>query len=173
MRNQTYDARLLLYQGLISLPLEILMLDTYSTLKQKEFKSYLLMGALNIGTTISALELGKILYAYFHETNVENLASKDVDVYISPIRASHYAYFTNSKSTSNIHLQPKREDKLLQKIQDAPLFTEAYMNLVYTLFGVKVGYGLGASSSPNIFSKALYALSQPLAVTLKDSGRLR
>jgi hypothetical protein len=175
MRNETYDLRLLIYQGLVSLPIEVLMLDTYSTLKEKDFKSYLAMGLLNAGSTLACLELGKVLYGLFHDTHLENRDVLDVELYASPINFTHYKYFTKDwRDTDLFKAQgTPKDDKLLQYLDSQPSFTDAYMKAVYGIYGAKVGYGAGVAPTSNVLGKALYALSQPLAVILRDSGKIK
>ena len=48
--DNSYDSRLLAYQTLLSIPVEVFMLEIYDRMDQKDINTYAAMSLLNMGS---------------------------------------------------------------------------------------------------------------------------
>lgn len=170
MSNEHYGTKLLMYQLLIAVPSEVLLLEVYDKLTPKDPKSHLAMAALNLGSIAFTLGASKGLYNIFHKADPKsNLDTR----YLSPL--TEYAYRSSKSLVEDTRRSERASLKAkLEKLRASEnTFSETYMESATTLYGLKTGYGTYHAPYKNILAKALYGASQPISVILKDSGTLK
>lgn len=168
--NSYYDSRLFIYQALLEIPAQVLMLDLYDKLDDLSKAKYPIMSTVNLGSSLLTLMAAKALYSTIHSSFIPDKGSR---FYISP--TSKYLY---DKVQDDIINSPSRvidqKAKNLEFILDSSdAYSENYYNLTYGYLGSKFAYSFMESSQiQNPLLRSLYALSQPLSVILKDNGKL-
>ena len=104
--DNTYDSKLLMYQALLSIPTEVLMLEIYDKIDQKDTNTYAAMSLLNIGSYFATLGLAKaytILYIKIHL-----LTRPLLKIIICPLLRATYT--TNKQSRMKVLQSLKREN---------------------------------------------------------------
>ena len=163
MSLENYDAKLIPYQVAFEVVAQVMMYDLYSKLDQKALSSYAVMGLLNAGASLGTVELSKAVYRLFHDESERDL---NTEYFVSPITKGVYDF--NLKQSSS----GKSKEILDTILRQAPAYSKTNMNLFYTSVAAKSTYGfLNAPPKMNSFLKALYGISQPLAVILKDNDQ--
>ena len=168
--NRYYDSKLFLYQAVLEIPAQVLMLDLYNNLDNLSKVKYPVMSTVNLGSTLLTLIAAKGIYNAFHNTLSPE---PDTQYYISP--TSKYLYDKLSQTainspSSELDAQSKKLDFILD---ESDAYSESYYNLTYGYLGSKVAYSFFESTKmSNPLIRALYAFSQPLAVILKDQGKI-
>ena len=170
MKNQKFDIRLLLYQSILELPVQVVMLDIYNRLPPKEAQTYLAMAALNIGSYFGCLRLAQTIYEGIHK----NQASKDsTTYYVSPL-AEHRYNVAYENYTHNVQAgtDPSRTP-LDDILENNPAYSKAYMDSSVLAYSAKSTYGALNSPYQSYIGSILYGLSQPLCVLLEDSKNIK
>jgi hypothetical protein len=171
MNDNLFDSRLLIYQALLAIPSEVLMLEIYDRIQTKDANTYSVMSLLNLGSYIGSLAIAKGLYHALHKDSP--IRKEDHAFYLSPL--SEYLYSNQLKriQKEEVFKKGSKEDKLNERMAKEPVYSEKYMQLAWSLYGLKTAYATMNSPVKNPLGKLLYGLTQPLAVTLKDSGAIK
>ena len=153
------------------------MLDIYKKLERGSAGAYTMMALLNIGSFAASFKLAQGFYGLVH--GAQGLAPKEgTDYYVSPI--AEYLYDHNM-TLSQRQIQSRGAPsitELRQILDQAPAYSEAFYNLMLSTYAAKTTYSAIARSnqpeaSKNPLSVFAYATTQPMAVVLQDSGKLR
>lgn len=170
--SEYYDSKLYLYQGLIDLPLQVLMLDIYDKIGHKQLESYLAMAVLGLGSSLLSDKLGKGMYHTIHRNSVNT--PQQGTRYYSDLRTKHFYDHTVSSITKEV---PKKQDILqeqaLEILKQAPAYSENYTKIWWGGWAASTTYKTLSAQKSNIVYDILYGLTQPLSVALKDSGKLK
>lgn len=170
--SEYYDSKLYLYQGLIDLPLQVLMLDIYDKIGHKQLESYLAMAALGLGSSLLSEKLGKGVYHTLHPTSVNT--PQQGTRYYSDLRTKYFYDYTVSSIAKEV---PKKQDILqeqaLEILKQAPTYSENYTKLWWGIWAASTTYKTLSAQKNNVLYDILYGLTQPLSVALKDNGTLK
>ena len=169
--DNTYDSKLLAYQALLSVPTEVLMLEIYDRIDQKDANTYAVMSLLNIGSYFATLGLAKSIYNAIHK-NTSTDKTLTENYYLSPFTNYLYNKQTKHNESSTIFEKGKLQDRLNEKIQNEPVYSEKYMQISWLLYAVKTTYATIENPIQNPFGKLLYGLTQPTSVVLRDNKKL-
>lgn len=169
--DNSYDSRLLAYQTLLSIPVEVFMLEIYDRMDQKDINTYAAMSLLNMGSYFATLGVAKTLYSSIHKNEPldKTLAQNH---YLSPFSNYLYGKQTKQNQNSPITEKGKLQDHLNEKIQHEPTYSERYMQTAWLMFAAKTTYATIKSPFQNPFGKLLYGLTQPVSVILRDNKNL-
>lgn len=170
--SEYYDSKLYFYQGFINLPMQVLMLDIYEKIGEKQFESYLAMSALGLGSYLLSERLAKGLYNTIHKDSVH---TPEAGVrYYSDLRTKHFYDHTVKTIAREI---PKKQDILqeqaLEILKQAPAYSEGYTNMWWGAWSALATYKSLSAKKQNILYDILYGLTQPICVALKDEGTLK
>lgn len=170
--SEHYDARLVLYKGIVDLPLQVLMLDIYNKLGDKNINVYVTMALLGIGSDLLSDKIGQGVFRGLHkDTLYEPLENTE---YYTDLK-TRYFYDHTVKGISR--KSPKQQDLLQEEaqhiLQEAPLFSKSYLQTSWGLQAANVAYKTLSAKKGNIFLDLIYGLSQPMCVALKDDGKLK
>ena len=171
MEAHKYDIRLLLYQSIVDIPFQILMLDLFEKMEKRP-ATYTALAAINLGTAIASLKLGRGVYNLLHDAQTPQ--NPNEKYYVAP--TSQYLYNHNIKQVDQIP-KDRREEyvKFLDKVlAQAPAYSKGYLNVVSGAFAMKAAFGAASylQKSPHPVYALLYGLTQPLSVVLKEGGLL-
>jgi hypothetical protein len=169
--DNTYDSQLFAYQALLSIPAEVLMLEIYDRMDQKDNNTYAAMSLLNIGSYFATLGLAKSIYSAIHQNTPIDKASTG-NYYLSPFTYYLYGKQTKQNKNSDVFEKGKRQDRLNDKVQSEPAYSERYMQIAWLLYAAKTTYATIESPIENPLGKLLYGLSQPISVMLRDRKKL-
>ena len=169
-KGSRFDSRLFLYQSLLELPAQVLMLDIYEKLGERDTASYAVMTLLNAGSAIACVKLGSALYETLHKKDISG--SSDTEYYVSPFVAHTYdAEFTAYEN--NVNSGNGQGNPLAEFLDRSPAYSKRYMQLSYAQLAAKSAYGAMSASTSNPLAAVAYGVSQPLCVLLKDAGVLK
>lgn len=171
MNNNLFDTRLLIYQALLAIPAEVLMLEIYDKIEKKDANTYSVMSLLNLGSYVGSLAIAKGVYHALHKDDA--ISKDDTVFYLSPLSDYLYASQLKQIEKGEVFEKGSKEDKLNERMLKEPRYSEKYMQTAWTLYGLKSAYSTMQSPIENPLGKLLYGLTQPLAVTLRDSGVLK
>ena len=173
MAVENYDLRLLVYQTLLDLPVQVLAAETYEKLGKGRTSAYIAMSLLGIGATLASAKLGRGVYRVLHGENGLQ-AQPNTKYYVSPL--TEYLVSHNAKVDSNALTKEKIQslEKSLALLKDAPAYSSRYMQTAYSLGLAKVLFATLASPAQidRSYMRLLYGVTQPLGVVLKDQGVL-
>lgn len=169
--GNTYDSKLLAYQALLSVPAEVFMLEIYDKIDQKDANTYVAMSLLNIGSYFATLGLAKSIYNAIHK-NTSTDKTLTENYYLSPFTRYLYGKQTKQNEKAVIFEKGKVQDRLNEKVQNEPIYSEKYMQTLWLLYGTKTTYATIESPIHNPFGKLLYGLTQPTSVILRDNKKL-
>ena len=130
--DNTYDSKLLMYQALLSIPTEVLMLEIYDKIDQKDTNTYAAMSLLNIGSYFATLGLAKSIYNSIHK-NTSTDKTLTENYYLSPFTSYLYHKQTKQNESSAIFEKEKLQDQLNEKVQNEPIYSEKYMQISWLL----------------------------------------
>lgn len=167
-----YDSQLLAYQAVLSIPMEVLMLEIYDRIEDKDANTYATMSLLNLGSYFATLGLAKSIYNAIHQNSSLDKTITG-NYYHSPFTSYLYKKQTKHNEDSEIFEKGKLQDQLNDKVQREPVYSEKYMQLLWLLGAAKATYGTIESPIQNPIGKLLYGLSQPTSVILRDSKKLK
>lgn len=174
MKNEQFDIKLLIYQSLISIPTQVALLGVYDKLPQKHTNTYLVMALLNAGALSMQNILGKELYSFFHSTSSTNqLTIAPESRFYSPITNFNYRFMEDIIKSLPPSLQAKAKSKLLKSLEKEAIYSENYLNLAMLLFSAYSTFGVLNAPQSNPLAKLLYGITQPTAIVLKDSGKIK
>lgn len=169
MLGPSYDARLLLYQSLAEIPAQVLMLETYRNIGQKDPKVYGMMALLNLGSYLASVKIGQSIFKTLHSTE----ASPETPYFVS-LFTEHSYNVSFEKYKNNVHAgSAGGSDPLAEYLSSAPAYSKTYMDMAVLSSAAKISYGLVSSESKNPLYALLYGLTQPLCVMLDDAGVLK
>lgn len=169
-RGPRFDSRLFLYQSLLGLPAQVLMLDTYEKLGEKNTKTYAAMALLNVGSAIACVKLGSKIYDILHKGDISG--TPGTEYYVSPFVA--HTYDTEFRAyENNVNSGSGQDNPLAELLEASPAYSKAYMQLSYAQFAAKVAYGAMTADTSNPLTALAYGASQPVCVLLKDAGALK
>lgn len=133
-----------------------------------------MMALLNVGSFAASFKLAQGFYGLVHGAK-GHAPKKGTNYYVSPI--AEYLYNHNMKlSQRQIQSSGGSSIEELRRILDqAPAYSEAFYNLMLSTYAAKTTYSAIERSkvSKNPLSVLAYATTQPMAVVLQDSGKLR
>jgi len=162
-----FDTRLLIYQSLLEIPAQVMMVDTYERLGERDVKSYIAMALLGVGSSIACVKLAGMLYENLHKDSLQG--SPDTEYYISPFAAHTYdAEF--SAYNHSVSSRGGQEHPLSDFLREAPAYSKNYIQLSSAQIAAKCAYGTLQADTKNPLIALLYGMSQPLGVILKDAG---
>ncbi len=170
--SEYYDARLMLYRGMVEIPLQVLMLDVYNTLGKKNINVYATMSVLGLGSAMLSEKLGQSLFRGLHRSTLH--APLENTNYYADLK-TRYFYDHTVKGISEE--SPVQQDILQEEAQRilslAPLFSERYTQYSWAVMAANIAYKTLSAKKGNLFYDVLYGFTQPLCVALKDSGKLK
>lgn len=164
--SNRYDARLLIYQALLEVPAQVLLLDAYQRLGEKNAKSYGAMALLGLGSSIMSKFLAEQIYSRVHKPEPGG------KYFVSPLTAHTYdiAY---ENYINRVHSQSSQEPPPDNILKSANAYSKTYMDIATVSSLTKFTYGTLSSESSNPLYALLYGVTQPMSVILKDQGRLK
>lgn len=164
--SKRYDARLLIYQAVLEVPAQVLLLDAYRQMGKEDVKSYSAMALLSFGSSTICKYFAEKAYDRIHSHNTNGT------YYMSPIAAHSYdvAY---ENYINNVHSDAPQGRTPDQILKSATGYSKTYMDIAAVSSAAKLAYGTIASGSSNPLKAALYGLTQPMCVILEDQGKLK
>jgi len=170
--SEYYDARLMLYRGIVEIPLQVLMLDVYSKLGKKNINTYATMSLLGIGSNLLSDKLGQSLFRGLHRNSV-HIPLDNTEYYTDLKTKYFYDHTVKGISKKYSKHQDLLQEEAQQILSDAPRFSKGYLQAQWALAASNVSYKTLSANKGNIIYNLIYGFSQPMCVVLKDSGKLK
>jgi hypothetical protein len=161
-----YDTRLIAYQGLLEIPLQVLMYDVYKKL-DPNFTTYATMSLLNLGAWALNHKISTQMYYALHNTAPQ----KNTPYYVSFMTEYNYNHLKNNTDKIPISDRAEYTKKVDAILKQAPAYTQRTLDLQMGAYALKSAYGalVKYNQSKNAIGSLAYGLTQPLAVILKDA----
>ncbi len=168
--DNTYDSKLIAYQAILSIPTEVLMLEIYDKMVQKDANTYAAISLLNIGSYFATLGVAKSIYNAIHKSTSTDKPLNE-NYYLSPFTNYLYSKQTKHNESATIFEKGKLQDRLNEKVQNETAYSEKYMQASWLWYAAKITYATIESPIQNPVGKVLYGLTQPLSIVLRDSKK--
>ena len=170
--SEYYDARLMLYRGIVEIPLQVLMLDVYNKLGKKDINTYATMSLLGIGSALLSEKLGQSLFRGLHRNSVHE-PLENTEYYTDLKTKYFYDHTVKGISKKSLKQQDLLQEEAQLILSSAPLFSKGYLQAHWALAASNASFKILSAKKGNILYDVIYGLSQPMCVALKDSKKIK
>ena len=150
----------------MEVPTQVLLLDAYQRLGEKNAKSYGIMALLGLGSSLMNKFLAEQIYNRVHTSDLGGR------YFVSPLTAHTYdvAY---ENYINRVHSESPQEASPDNVLKSANAYSKTYMDIATVSSIAKFTYGTLSSQSSNPLYALLYGITQPMSVILKDQGKIK